>query len=170
MQRENVNLATASIDVLCCKESQRENVNTALLGVLLAHSCLTVDSMSCSTYETSNADRPVILTVYSSSCAEPQFQDKELKQAFVLYSSCSSTQVCFVADTVILLLCYKKGFTVTEIMKRRITLHKACSQLGLQEDDLNIDNDDDVEEFPRVTTLMKKMRNVLPLLMIKRTL
>ena len=52
-----------------------------------------------------------------------------------------------VTDTVILLLCYKRGFTVTKIMSRRIALREACPQLELQEDDLNIDNDDDEEEF-----------------------
>ena len=56
------------------------------------------------------------------------------------------TYAC-VTDTVILLLHYKRGFTVTEIMSRRINVREACSQLGVQEDDLNIDNDDDVEEF-----------------------
>ena len=32
-------------------------------------------------------------------------------------------------------------------MSRRITLREAYSQLEVQENDLNIDNDDDVEEF-----------------------
>ena len=50
-------------------------------------------------------------------------------------------------DTVILLLRCKRGFTVTEIMSKQVTLREACSQLGMQEDDLNIDNDDDAEEF-----------------------
>ena len=56
------------------------------------------------------------------------------------------TYAC-VTDTIILLLRYKRGFTVTEIISRQTTLRKACYQLGVQEDDLNIDNDDDVEEF-----------------------
>ena len=34
-------------------------------------------------------DRSVILTVYSSVCAEPQLQDKELKQAFIFHGSCA---------------------------------------------------------------------------------
>ena len=49
-----------------------------------------------------------------------------------------------VTDTVILLLHYKRGFTVTEIKSRRINVREACSQLEVQEDDLNIDNGDDV--------------------------
>ena len=56
------------------------------------------------------------------------------------------TYTC-VADTVILLLRYKRDFAVTEIMRRRITLREARFQLGVQEDDLSIDNYDDVEEF-----------------------
>ena len=40
-----------------------------------------------------NTNRSVILTAYSSSCAEPQFQDKELKQAFVFESSCAFSEV-----------------------------------------------------------------------------
>ena len=51
-----------------------------------------------------------------------------------------------VTDIVKLLLCHKRGFTVTENMSRRVTLREACSQLGVQEDDLNIDNDE--EFFP----------------------
>ena len=56
------------------------------------------------------------------------------------------TYAC-VTDTVILLLRYKRGFTVTKIMSRRMTLREAYSRLGVQEDDLNIDTNDDVEEF-----------------------
>ena len=50
-------------------------------------------------------------------------------------------------DTVILLLRHEIRFTVTEIMSRRITLREACSLLGVQKDDLNLDNDKDAEEF-----------------------
>ena len=56
------------------------------------------------------------------------------------------TYAC-VTDTVILLLRSKRDFAVTEIMSKRITLREACSQLAVQEDDLNIDNDDNLEEF-----------------------
>ena len=78
------------------------------------------------------------------------------------------TYAC-VTDTVILLLRSKRGFAVTEIMSKRITLREACSELGVQEDDLNIDNDDNLEgSFSRVARMMKKMRSVLPLLMMKR--